>query len=351
MRLIRRSRVMAGLAVTGLAGITAFTAGGATAQPQKQAGCTPATSFQAIIDDSGSMSGSDPGLLRLQGLKLLLQNPDNANRFFGAVEFGSTAKLIFAPGRIGQFRPQMEAALTNALKANDGGTNYNDGITAGVSNNPSANARIFLTDGEHFGAYNNPHALPNGSGKVPPMYVVGLDIGPAIGTPSPGTETSAQRLQRIANETKGQYFPSVTAATLQRTFNQISARLNCLAAPVDLSYPVFLRQGQTKNATANLTSSTKSVDIVVNWANAQNQFTVSRITFLGKKNKRLAISSAKKKRKLKRIKRTRKFASGTFTGFRVKKPKGTRKIRVTLKANRLTSFGGEAPSAQITLRR
>lgn len=65
-----------------------FTAGGvATAASAKK--CVAATNIEAIIDDSGSMSATDPSANRAAAIKLLIAKSGNAKKTLGALEFGS----------------------------------------------------------------------------------------------------------------------------------------------------------------------------------------------------------------------------------------------------------------------
>ena len=82
-----------------------------------------------------------------------------------------------------------------------------------MPDNPGAQARIFLTDGGHdVGTYNNGHLTH----KVP-TYVVGFSSGVAA-------PEDQQRLQAIASETGGQFFPLTDSSQLQSVMNSIGAR-------------------------------------------------------------------------------------------------------------------------------
>src|SRR5688572_7756573 len=100
------------LAVAALAGLTALTtAGSAGAQSFVIPGCNPINTVEAIIDDSGSMAGTDSNKLRVTGLEAFIGNQGNQNKTLGAVEFGSTANTVFPPAVIGPNRNGMIGAL------------------------------------------------------------------------------------------------------------------------------------------------------------------------------------------------------------------------------------------------
>jgi len=308
-------------------------AGGAGAQGTI-VGCKPANNIEAIIDDSGSMSGRDRNELRRTGLEIFIKAGSNEKKTLGAVEFGSDAATVFSPRVIGGGRSGMIAALRSNIDANNGGTDYDSGFIKAFQDNRTADARIFLTDGANNGDFNNTHR------GGPRTYVVGLGIG------APGTNPDANRLQQIANETGGFYLPGVDAGTLQPTFNAITAAVSCLKAPRAFSSRLFTKAGQTSGATQRIPGSTKRADLVLNWAQPTNAFAFSAVQALGRKNKVLADLKGKGRRNKLRIK---KSSGETFRAITVKKPKGTRKLRFRLKATRVTI--PEKTLTQVTQRR
>jgi hypothetical protein len=221
------------------------------------AGCTAAAQVEIIIDDSGSMSGTDYQRLRAQAVQLLLAKPRNIGKELGAVEFGDLADELFPPQPIRDPKfnpnqgPQLIDVVDRSVLADNGGTDYNAGFTAARSAAPKADARIFLTDGEH-----NVGDYANGHRGGPPTYVIGLGIG--------RKGEAAARLQRIATETKGKYFPNVTAEKLQPVFNAIDSRLNC-----DVGLESFVDslsdQDTTEPNDVPLDPDTYSADVDVSW--------------------------------------------------------------------------------------
>src|SRR3954454_1057022 len=141
---------MAALLSTAVAAAPSGAAGGGTAQ----ASCTAATNVEAIIDDSGSMAGTDPNTLRVQAMDLLINTlPEKTH--LGAVEFGSeffgtpAADTIFPPEAVGPNAGTMRSALDALVQADNGATDYNAAFAKADADDPYAQARIFLTDGGH----------------------------------------------------------------------------------------------------------------------------------------------------------------------------------------------------------
>jgi lysophospholipase L1-like esterase len=207
---------------------------GAGVVPSTSAGCTPTDKIAAIVDDSGSMAGSDPLNIRAAAMQLLITKPGGQGRTLGAVEFGEEAGPLFDPGLISSDQSSMLSSL-GALQNDgfdDGGewTNYNAAFEVGGFSQPDAGARIFLTDGAHnLGSYENGHS------GGPRTYVIGLNIGPA----GEG-DADADQLGRIAGETGGFYFPllrspgdsaEVQSKRIQPVFNAIDSLIQCHDAP------------------------------------------------------------------------------------------------------------------------
>ena len=127
------SRLSVATAAAALVAAIAIPNGGTAAatRAHASAGCAPATNIEAIIDDSGSMAGTDPNTLRVKGLKLLI-NTLSTGTFLGAVEFGGgffsstpSADTVFKPEPVGPNAAAMGAALDSKIKADNGSTDYN----------------------------------------------------------------------------------------------------------------------------------------------------------------------------------------------------------------------------------
>src|SRR2546423_13960660 len=151
----RSSRLSVATAAAAIVAAIAIPTGGtATAtRAHASAGCTPATNIEAIIDDSGSMAGTDPNTLRVKGVKLLI-NTLSAGTFLGAVEFGGgffsstpSADTVFKPEPVGPNAAAMGAALDTKIKADNRSTDYNPAFSPPDADNPNAPARILLSHG------------------------------------------------------------------------------------------------------------------------------------------------------------------------------------------------------------
>ena len=256
-----------------LASLAVLAVGVSAAQAQTQtppgppAGCTPKSNVQAIIDDSGSMSSNDSQNLRARAVELFVDQPQNQRKILGATEFGSTGKVLFPPAAIATAGAQMKAATTAQVKADDGSTNYTDAFNQAAAQNPRANARIFLTDGEPTEGLPYPENHRGG----PVTYVIGF--GSAVLDPE-----NQARLQRIASETGGIYFPQTSSSELQSVVLDISNLLACQKSAKRVTTP-FTAVGQTKPITEALSASTKTVVINSSWANPFDKFQlVGKIT-------------------------------------------------------------------------
>jgi hypothetical protein len=313
-------------------------AGGAGAEPSAQASaCSPAKDIEAIVDDSGSMAFSDPNRLRVQAMALLIDTLQPSTQL-GAVEFGSAllsqpaADTVFRPEPVGPNASAMRSALDTLIHADNGATDYNGAFAAADAANPGAVARIFLTDGGHdVDAYNEAHLAHN-----VPTYVIGFGSGLA------SAEDQA-RLQKIAADTGGQYFPLQDASQLQAVLNKVGAALTCQTPP--RQFTDLLAKGQSKTHSVAIGASTKSIQIALTWASPLDKFKIYGLRLVGQGGV-LAVASRRhpaahrKPAKLK-VKRT---TSTTFTILDVSRlKKGTLRFRV-----KATQIGSGEPKATLT---
>jgi len=288
---------------------------GAVAATTSASSCAPASNIEAIVDDSISMEFSDPGRLRVQAMNLLIGTLSPKTQL-GAVEFGSgflekpAAETLFPPEPVGPNASTMRSALDAAIHADNGATDYNSAFAKADADNPSADAKIFLTDGGHVeGPYNNGHL----SHKVP-TYVIGFGSGLASG------EDQA-RLKKIASDTGGKYFPVKDASELQAVMNNVGAALTCQTPP--RQFTDTLANGQSKQHSVTIGAATKTIQITLSWANPLDKFKLTGLRLIGKKGL-LAVAS-RKPGKLKVTKTT----SSTFTILKVSKlKKGTLRFKV-----------------------
>ncbi len=297
---------------------------GAAASPLANASaCKPASNIEAIIDDSGSMEITDPNKLRVQGMSLLIDDLSSGTQL-GAVEFGSgleipgiisqpAANTVFPPEAVGPNASSMRSALEGAIKADNGATDYNAAFAKADADNPSSDARVFLTDGGHdVGTYNEAHLNHN-----VPTYVIGFGSGIA-----PGEDQA--RLKKIASDTGGQYFPVKDTSQLQAAMNGIGAALTCQTPP--RSFTDLLRQGQSKTHSLAIGAATKTLQITLTWADPQDKFKLTGLRLIGKNG--LLATASRQHRKPSKLKVTT-TTSSTFTILKVSKlKKGTLRFGV-----------------------
>lgn len=314
---------------------------GAAASPLASASaCKPASNIEAIVDDSGSMSVTDPDKLRVQGMSLLIDDL-SPNTQLGAVEFGSgleipgivsqpAANTVFPPEPVGPNGSSMRSALEGAIKADNGATDYNAAFAKADADNPNSDARVFLTDGGHdVGTYNEAHL----NHKVP-TYVIGFGAGIA-----PGEDQA--RLKKIAKDTGGQYFPVKDTSQLQAAMNDIGAALTCQTPP--RSFVDLLSQGQSKQHSIAIGAATKTLQITLTWANPQDKFKLTGLRLVGKNG--LLATASRQHRKPSKLKVTT-TTSSTFTIVRVSKlKKGT--LRFGVKAAKVASGAKATLTTQV----
>jgi hypothetical protein len=297
-------KLFSAAAVAGLLAMGIATAG-ASAAPSASGACTPASDVEAIVDDSISMEFTDANRLRVQAMDLLIDTLGKGTTL-GAVEFGSAgfetpaADTVFPPQPVGPNGNAMRTALDQKIHADNGATDYNAAFAQSDADNPNANARIFLTDGGHdVGTYNEGHLAHNA-----PTYVIGFG-GIAAG------EDQA-RLQKIAADTGGRYFPLADSAQLQSVMNTIEAALTCQTPP--RQFTDLLAKGQSKTHSVAVGAATKSVQITLTWTSPLDKFKLSGLRLVNKGHL-LAVASrpGKKPGKLK-VSRT---LSSTFAVIKV----------------------------------
>jgi hypothetical protein len=272
--------------------------GAAAAAPAANAACTPKTNLEAIIDDSGSMSFSDPNDLRIRAMELLIDTQGNEKRTLGAVEFGTDAAPLFGPGLIGQNAAAFKAAMSTALIEDGGGTDYNKAFAAAAAHNSGATGRIFLTDGAHTAF--DPYA--NGHQGGPPTYVLGLGTG---GSGSPFDTL----LNQIATDTGGLYRRADDASALQAAMFDLNSAIACQTPPKRFS-DGFTKAGQAESHTVKIPSRINTAQFALTWANTADAFTIGKFRVI-RRGKVVARSA-----KVRKLKVSRRRGS-TFTTVRV----------------------------------
>ena len=308
----------------GLALICAALVALITAASASAAACVVRKSTEAIVDDSGSMGGTDGNKLRVQALKLYMSTPGNEQKLLGATEFGSDASAVFDPGPIGPNRSAFGTALDQRIQADNGGTNYNAAFDFARVHNPNADSRIFLTDGEPTepdSGYADNHR------GGPPTHVIGLFRFIS--------SSNEALLKRIASETGGIYRRARDAGELQAAMNDVNAVVNCQSPPKRFTN-FFNKSGQSKRLAIRIPRGTRSVQFAVSWENASDSFDIGSFT-IRRGGKVLARARARRLRVRKRrgstfvtVKvsrvvrgrmrfrvRARRVSSNTFTGVRL----------------------------------
>jgi von Willebrand factor type A domain len=307
---LKARRLGLALAVTALIALTVSVANAAAA-------CTTKKNLEAIIDDSGSMAGTDGNNLRSAGLKLIMNTPGNEGKTLGAIEFGTTADSVFNPGLIGPNRTAFAQALDQKILADNGGTDYNAAFALAKTHDPNADSRVFLTDGGHnAGDYNNGHR------GGPPTYTIGLGV-------SAGSDET--RLKTIASETGGFYRNAQDDSDLQAAMNDVNAAINCLSKPTRVT-DTFLKKG-SKTHKLTIKTGVRSAQFALSWVNPNDKFSIGHFRLV-RNHKVVGIAKAKRLKVRKR--RGKTFETLKISGLR----KGRLSYRVS--ANRLSSgsFGG-----------
>jgi hypothetical protein len=315
----RVAKLLLGPGVVGLLVFGLIAAPGATAAGASASACKSASNIEAIVDDSGSMEITDPDRLRVQAMSLLIDDLSPKTQL-GAVEFGSgfeslgipSAATVFPPGAVGPNASAMRTALDAAIHADNGATDYNGAFAKSDADNPTADARVFLTDGGHdVGAYNEAHLVH----KVP-TYVIGFGSGISSGE-------DVARLKKIAKDTGGKYFPVQDTSQLQAAMNSIGAALTCQTPP--RQFTDTLGQGQSKLHKITIGAATKTIQITLTWASPLDKFKLNGLALLGKNGVLAVASRSHPPGKLKVTKTT----SSTFTIVKISKlRKGTLRFKV-----------------------
>jgi hypothetical protein len=321
--------LLASMMVALLAAVVMAAPSGAAGGGTALASCAPATNIEAIVDDSISMDFTDENKLRVQAMDLLIDTLPEKTQL-GAVEFGSefngpAADTVFLPEVVGPNAGTMRSALAAAINADNGATDYNSAFKKADEDNPSAQARIFLTDGGHdVGTYNEAHLAH----KVP-TYVIGFGSGLASG------EDQA-RLKKIASDTGGRYFPLEDNSQLQAVMNKIGAALTCQTPPREFND--LLKLGQSKTHTIAVGASTHVLQIALSWASPSDRFKLGHLKLVVKGK---VVAAARPKVAKLKVKKTngQTFSVAKVTGLR----KGT--LRFSVKAAKV---GSGEPKVNLT---
>lgn len=231
--------------------------------------------LEAIVDLSGSMSGTDPKFVRKDAIRLLVDLA-RPNDKLGAVGFDDAFQPIFDLTTVtgaASVANQLKG-LSNSRIKNLGGTDYNDGmdkayeaLTATPGVDPQRQKGImFLTDGAHnAGAYRNGHLrfAYNASGRSWP--VCAIQLGPR----SSFQPTDVARLKRIAAETGGKYFATNSAGDLSDIYFRC---FGLTTGQRTLATKTFsFRAGQKKQFRQRIAPKLPQATFFVGWGNGVYQ--------------------------------------------------------------------------------
>lgn len=336
------SRILRSVGVACLSGVAALAAAQPAAAQGQSAPCEPASSVAAIVDDSGSMAENDPAAIRRRAIELLITKPSTAGLTMGAVEFGTYASSLFAPGALASEDERLGmlgslGALQDDGAAGDGGgsTNYSAAFAVSGLEQPEASARIFLTDGGHNeGPYEDDHR------GGPPTYVIGLGIGP-------GGSPEAELAARIARETGGKYFPLARKPRtrtrtelnrLQPTINRIDALLDCQALRKQTRQR-FEERGQVGGPTETAFRHAGALEIVASWSVPGCNMGLRSAVVTNRKG--VVVADLAGKRRIGHSKRRRaklsvnRVAGKTFETITVQRPKHGARLIVRLGVQRI----------------
>lgn len=310
--------------------VAAVPSGASSGDASASASCTPKTNIEAIVDDSGSMGITDENRLRVEAMDLLIKALPTQTQM-GAVEFGSelfekpAADTIFPPEPVGANTAAMKASLDTLIQADNGATDYNGAFAKADADNPTSQARIFLTDGGHDeGEYKEAHLAHN-----VPTYVVGF-------SPGLGAAEDQARLQKIAGDTGGTFFPLPDASALQATMTKIEAALTCQTPPRE--FTDLLKAGQSKVHSVPVGASTKALQIVLSWTSSLDKFKLSGLRLIA--HHKVVAAARPKVRKL----QVKKESGQTFLVAKVSGlSKGT--LRFSVKA---ATIGSAEPKVKLT---
>jgi hypothetical protein len=291
--------------------------------------CTPLSNVEAIVDDSGSMAGTDPNALRAQAVKLIIERQAQNQPSFtlGGVSFGDGATTLFGPSAVGSNKAAMEASLAS-IQADDGSTNYGAAFTQAASDNPNRQANIFMTDGG-----NNCDPIPF---PQPPTYVIGF------GDSAAAPEDQAA-LQNLATSTGGQYYPQTSSSGLVTVVNGILAQITCQSQPQSFPF-TFTKVGQTFAKSVVIGGNTHSADFLVSYPTKDDAFIFHAKLFVKGKE----VAAAKRHRhKVKKLKMTI-VKSETFFTVHIRGLKRG-KLKFSLKAKALgLSLDPTSPAGAVT---
>jgi hypothetical protein len=275
---------------------------------------TGVSDLAAIVDVSGSMSGSDPTNRRKDAVNLLIDLAGQGDRLVGT-GFDNAFREIFPRTTIAGDATKSALKAAAKKKIGDfGGTDYNvafanafTALTADPLSPAVPKSAIFLTDGANGSTYDNSHLrfAFNGTGTTWPICVVQL------GKSFQASDTA--RLKRIAAETGGTFAKAPTNAELENIYFQCRGKSS--GATTLLKKTSTFKIGQSRVYSRKVSSGQRSATFFVSWG--VGKYSVQLVQPGGKVLKRSIGKSVR-------------FVSGkTSSFFQIQKPKkGLWHIRV-----------------------
>ena len=177
------------------------------------------------IDSSGSMGWNDPSNLRLTAAKDFVDNMNSLVDQGGVVGWDTSVYPTY--GLSSDFTTlKSQIDLVNA----GGGTNLNVGLNAAIAmldanprllTDPSAEAIIFLTDGQGTYTWSGNPGSPADDAASKGYVIYSIGLGPAASGP----------LVDMATVTGGAYYSSATAANLQAIYDAIYSEILTSTVP------------------------------------------------------------------------------------------------------------------------
>ena len=206
-----------------------------------------------IIDSSSSMGRSDPGNLRKSGAELFIESADPKVQI-AIVDFHGSARrlasLTFADttGKI---------ALKNAVDrvhSSGSSTNIDAGLQQGfqelnASTSAAKKAAVLLTDGQDPVAQ---EVISNYTLRGWPIYTIGL-----------GSSVERRELERIAQETGGEYFEASHDYHIQTVYSIILAKTTGKSTLA--KYAGYINKGQQITKKVLIDDTVERVDVSCNW--------------------------------------------------------------------------------------
>lgn len=177
------------------------------------------------IDDSGSMSTTDPSDLRYSALADLLSTLDDDKRV-GLVHF--TAEIYTQPIELDELDGDQRALLNESIASprSDGNTNIYNALQTSLE---------MIRSRQQQGRYPVVVLLSDGQSPIPFDEVARdyLDAGVAITTVSLGGDTDEATLERLSESTGGQHLTVQQAGDLAAAFQKVSTvqAHRCLFSP------------------------------------------------------------------------------------------------------------------------